>query len=60
MKKYVAEFIGTFWLAPIAGGVLGALIYNFIGSEDEFWVLISGFLHMMRFVPKRESLPCPG
>jgi glycerol uptake facilitator-like aquaporin len=35
MKRYVAEFIGAFWLAPIAGGVPGALIYNFIGSEDE-------------------------
>ena len=24
-----------FWLAPIAGGILGAVIYRFIGSSDE-------------------------
>jgi len=38
----VAVFVGDwavaqlwlFWVAPIAGGVLGAVIYRFIGSED--------------------------
>ncbi len=25
----------VFWLAPIVGAVIGALIYNFIGSEEE-------------------------
>lgn len=38
----VAVFVGDwataqlwlFWLAPIAGGVIGAIIYRFIGSED--------------------------
>lgn len=24
-----------FWLAPIVGGILGAVIYRFIGSSDE-------------------------
>ena len=24
-----------FWLAPIAGGILGAVIYRFIGSSNE-------------------------
>jgi aquaporin Z len=39
----VAVFVGDwaisqlwlFWVAPIAGGVLGALVYRFIGSEKE-------------------------
>lgn len=39
----VAVFVGDwavaqlwlFWLAPIAGGVLGALVYNAIGKEDD-------------------------
>jgi len=35
MKKYGAEFFGTFRLAPIVGGVLGAVIYRFIGSIEE-------------------------
>ena len=38
----VALFVGDwavaqlwlFWVAPIAGAVLGALVYRFIGSED--------------------------
>jgi aquaporin Z len=38
----VALFVGDwavaqlwlFWVAPIAGAVLGALAYRFIGSED--------------------------
>jgi aquaporin Z len=37
MHKYGAEFLGTFWLfwvAPIIGGVLGAVIYRFIGREE--------------------------
>jgi len=29
MKKYGAEFIGTFWL------VLGGIVYRFIGSNGE-------------------------
>jgi glycerol uptake facilitator-like aquaporin len=35
MNRYGAEFFGTFWLAPIVGGALGALIYRLIGSERE-------------------------
>lgn len=39
----VALFVGDwavaqlwlFWLAPIAGGVLGAMVYRFIGARDE-------------------------
>jgi len=23
-----------FWLAPIAGGIIGALVYNFIAADD--------------------------
>jgi len=34
MKKYIAEFVGTFWLAPIVGAVIGAVIYHFIASEE--------------------------
>lgn len=33
MQKYLAEFFGTFWLAPIVGGVLGAMIYRIIGRK---------------------------
>jgi len=36
MKPYGAEFFGTFWLAPIVGGVLGAVIYRFIASEESW------------------------
>jgi aquaporin Z len=31
------EYIGQlwmFWVAPIVGGIIGAVIYNFIGSGD--------------------------
>ena len=38
MQKYAAEFFGTFWLfwaAPIAGALLGAVVYRFIGSGTE-------------------------
>jgi aquaporin Z len=31
------EYIGQlwmFWLVPLAGGIIGALIYNFVGAED--------------------------
>lgn len=39
----VALFVGDwavdqlwlFWIAPIAGGLLGAVVYRFIGSDDE-------------------------
>jgi aquaporin Z len=39
----VAVFVGgwaisqlwLFWVAPIVGGVLGAMVYRFIGSEKE-------------------------
>ena len=39
----VALFVGDwavnqlwlFWVAPIAGGVLGAVVYNYIGSEND-------------------------
>ena len=24
-----------FWVAPIVGGVLGAVVYRFIGKQDE-------------------------
>jgi len=37
MKKSGAEVFGTFrlfWAAPIVGGLLGAVIYRFIGSPD--------------------------
>lgn len=32
------EYIGqlwVFWLVPLAGGILGALIYNFVGADDD-------------------------
>ncbi len=32
------EYLGQlwmFWVAPIAGGIIGALIYRFVGSNDE-------------------------
>ena len=50
MKKYCAEFFGTFglvlggwaiaqlwlfWVAPIAGALVGAAIYRVIGSTKE-------------------------
>ena len=34
MKKYGAEFLGTFWLAPLVGGLFGASIYRFIGGTE--------------------------
>ena len=49
MKQFGAEFFGTFWLvlggwavsqlwlfwvAPLVGGVLGAVIYRFLGSSE--------------------------
>lgn len=27
-KRVAAEFLGTFWLAPIAGGALGGIAYH--------------------------------
>jgi glycerol uptake facilitator-like aquaporin len=35
VNKYGAEFFGSFWLAPLVGGLLGAAIYRFIGSTDD-------------------------
>lgn len=38
MKKYGVEFFGTFWLfwaAPIAGALVGAIIYRLIGNKDD-------------------------
>jgi glycerol uptake facilitator-like aquaporin len=45
MKAYVAESFGTFWLvpggrgsavlAPIAGALIGAAVYRYIGSAKE-------------------------
>jgi len=32
---WALEELWLFWVAPIIGGVLGATIYKFIGSEDE-------------------------
>jgi glycerol uptake facilitator-like aquaporin len=32
MKAYGAEFFGTFWL--VFGGILGAVVYRFIGGTD--------------------------
>ena len=32
---WALEELWVFWVAPIIGGVLGATIYKFIGSEDE-------------------------
>jgi len=32
------EYLGQlwmFWLVPLAGGILGALIYNFVGADDD-------------------------
>lgn len=42
MNKYGAVFVGDwatsqlwlFWIAPIIGGVLGAMIHRFIGREE--------------------------
>ena len=34
MKKYGTELIGTFRLAPLVGGLLGATVYRFIGGTE--------------------------
>lgn len=34
MQKYGAEFFGIFWLAPMVGGLLGAVIDRFIGVAE--------------------------
>jgi aquaporin Z len=31
---WALEQLWLFWIAPIVGGGLGALVYRFIGSED--------------------------
>jgi len=35
MKAYGAEFFGTFWLVPIAGALLGAVVYRYILGKGE-------------------------
>jgi glycerol uptake facilitator-like aquaporin len=48
MRTYGAEFVGTFaqlwlfWVAPVVGGVLGALVYRYIGSEHSWEELAQG------------------
>ena len=35
IKRCAAELFGTFWLAPVAGGVIGALIYRALLTSDD-------------------------
>jgi glycerol uptake facilitator-like aquaporin len=33
-KKLGAEFIGTFWLAPILGAILAGIVYRWFQTEE--------------------------
>lgn len=34
-KRLGAESVGTFWLAPIVGGILGGVVYKFLGGAKQ-------------------------
>ena len=34
-KRLGAESVGTFWLAPIAGGILGGVVCRFLGGTNQ-------------------------
>ena len=34
LKRSATELVGTFWLAPLLGAVIGGVVYRWLGKED--------------------------